>query len=546
VSTPVSATRARDLHVVLAIARADFLERVRRHGFLVTLLFAAWGARGALPPRGAHYSTVSLDGHRALYDSAGTGTIVAVITGLFLSLIGFYLVKNSVERDRHTGVGQILAGTRMGRFTYVAGKVTSDFAVLAAMVVVMTVVAAVMQQVLGEDRRVDLIALVSPFVLITLPTLFVVSAVAVLFEVIPGLRGGLGNVVFFFGWVFGIAAGMPDSVVRLPIGDVTGMAIVMPALEQSCARTFPDYVPGTHTSAGINFGSGAATVTRFAFRGVRWTPGNVARRLAWVGIALVITLTAAARFDRFDAAPSPTRRRRRRGPRADGEEAEGGTTPASEPGAAPAASVTALRPVLRGERLAPLVRAELAVMFQGVNRWWYAAALLLAALVLTLPIAGVRMVVLPVAVLWPLLLWSSIGWRERRHGVDALLSSSPRPVRRQVLATWLAGVALTLAATGAYGLRSALGGDSGALLGWLAGMVFIPSFALASGVWTGSGKLFEVVFLALWYVGPLQRLPALDFLGTSPEARAPHLAFLAVGTALLALAYLGRALRLRR
>ena len=543
-AVPRAATprRAAHLHVLLAIARADFLERVRRYGFLITLAVAAWGAHGALPRRGSGYTTVSLDGHRALYGSAGAATIVALITGLFLTLAGFYLVKNAVERDRHTGVGPILAATRVGRLTYIAGKVLSNAAVLFAMLGVMLVVAGVIQQVLGEDRRLAIAALALPFVLLAAPAMLVVSAVAVLFEVVPRLRGGLGNVVFFFLWVWGLATAVPESVVRLPIGDAVGMTVVMPSLEQACVHAYPDYHPDKGRTAGINFSPRAVTVTPFDYPGVRWTPALLAQRLAWVGIAALLTVLAAALFDRFDTARAAPGRRGRRRARAHATD-----EPAAEP-AAPArtrGSVAALAPTLRSERFAPLLRAELALLLKGQGRWWYAGALALALVCLFVPLAGVRSVALPLAVIWPLLAWSSLGWREQRHGVAALLFSAPRPLRRQLLATWLAGVLLALAASGTYGLRVALAGDPGSLSGWLAGVLFIPSFALASGVWTGSGKLFEVAFLALWYVGPMQRVAALDFLGAVPGARAAHAAFFALALALLALAYAGRARQLR-
>ena len=541
----VSPRRAAHLHVLLAIARADFLERVRRYGFLITLAVAAWGAHGALPPRGAGYTTVSLDGHRALYNSAGAGSIVALITGLFLTLVGFYLVKNAVERDRHTGVGQILAATRMGRLTYLAGKVLSNAAVLFAMLGVMLVVAAVMQQVLGEDRHVDPWALALPFVLLAAPAMLVVSAVAVLFEVVPRLRDGLGNVVFFFLWVGGLATAVPESHVRLPIGDVVGMTIVMPSLEQACARAYPDYYPGKGRTAGINFSPKARANTPFNYPGVRWTPALLAQRLAWVGIAALLTVLAATLFDRFDAARATTGRRTRR--RAHAPAAGEPAAEATE-SAAPArthGSVASLTPAHRSERFAPLLRAELALLLKGQGRWWYAGALALALVCLFVPLAGVRSVALPLTAIWPLLAWSSLGWRETRFGTAALLFSAPRPLRRQLLATWLAGVLLALAASGTYGLRVALAGDLGSLSGWLAGVLFIPSFALASGVWTGSGKLFEVAFLALWYMGPLPHVAALDFLGAVPDAGTAHAAFLALALALLALAYAGRALHLR-
>jgi hypothetical protein len=46
----------------------------------------------------------------------------------------------------------------------------------------------------------------------------------------------------------------------------------------------------------------------------------------------------------------------------------------------------------------------------------------------------------------------------------------------------------------------------------------VPSAALALGTISGSKKLFEVVYLMVWYVGSIDRLPALDLLGTTSEA----------------------------
>jgi hypothetical protein len=534
--------RASHLHVLLAIARADFLERVRRYGFVVTLGVAAWGAHGALPPRGAGYSTVDLGGHRALYDSAGAGSIVALITGVFLTLAGFYLVKNAVERDRTTGVGPILASTRMGRLTYVAGKVLSNAAVLLAMLGVMIVVAGLMQQVLGEDRRLDAVALAAPFLLLAAPALLLVSAVAVLFEVVPGLRGGLGNVVFFFLWIFGLATAVPDAHVGLPFGDALGMGIVMRSLEQECARTFPAFRQGAGSSVGIHVNPGAQPLTTFVYSGVHWTPGMLAQRLAWVGFAVLLTLLAALLFDRFDSAPATRVPRRGRGTRAapDSGRAIAAIAPAGM--SVPAAMLTVAP---RAERLAPMIRAELALIHGGQGRPWYAGLLALVIACLLVPLPGVRAALLPLAAIWPLLLWSSLGWREARYRTEPVLFSAPHPLRRQLLATWLAGVLLALVATGPYGLRMALAGDAPSLFGWCAGVLFIPSFALACGAWTGSGKLFEVAFLALWYVGALQHVPALDFLGGVPGAHAAHVTFFALAPVLLVLAYAGRARRLR-
>lgn len=530
----------------LRLAHGDFLERVRRHGFLVTLGFTAWAAHGALPPLGSSYVTTKIGDGRPLYNSAGVASIVAVFTGVFLSLIGFYLVKNSVERDRSTGVGEVLCATRMSRGTYVLSKVISNAAVLLVIAAVMLVVAVAMQLVLGEDRQLRPAALTGPFLLLTAPTMILVAAVAVLFEMVPILRRGLGNAAYFFLFMGVMSAGVLVESGRLPLADPIGMGIVLPSMEKACAAQDPTYRPGSgNISVGINATPAARHIRPFRWEGVRWTPTDVGLRFVWLVAAGLLTFISALLFDRFRNAGAPAVRR-------SDKKRSGPITAVTLDGAAvvrspaPQVSASNLTVAPRSLQFLPMLRAELKLMTRGQNRWWYGIAVVLVVVTLFVPVAGVRAAMLPFLGIWPILLWSSMGWRECRHGTDAVLFSAPRPLARQLLAAWLAGVAVSALMLAPACARLAISGDPGALLAWAAGTLFIPSFALASGVWTGSGKLFEVVHLMLWYTGPLNHVGFLDFLGVVPGAEGPRAAFLALALALLAIAYLGRSRQVRR
>ncbi|MNI72910.1 hypothetical protein D3C73_1288780 [compost metagenome] len=48
--------------------------------------------------------------------------------------------------------------------------------------------------------------------------------------------------------------------------------------------------------------------------------------------------------------------------------------------------------------------------------------------------------------------------------------------------------------------------------------LFIPTLALTLGIWSGNGRLFQVVFMLMWYMGPLNKMNALDFIGTSKSS----------------------------
>ena len=162
------------VRVIYHLARADFLERVRRYSFLIMLgLVVFLGYQAAI---GNIY--VQVGDYRGEFNSAWVGSMMAIIASFFLGWFGFYLVKGSVARDRETGVGQIMATTPLTRPLYALGKWLSNFAVLTSMVIILALAGIIIQYLTGESTQLDLIALLSPFLFGTLPAMALVAAVA--------------------------------------------------------------------------------------------------------------------------------------------------------------------------------------------------------------------------------------------------------------------------------------------------------------------------------------------------------------------------------
>ena len=157
------------LRTLWHLMRADYLERVRRHGFLITLGVTVWFAYISMPPNHSRYMTLQIAETRGIYNSAWVGCLTALLTTAFLSLAGFYVVKNAVARDRATGVGQILATTPLTKPLYTLGKAASNFAVLATIVGVVAIASIGMQLLRGEDRSMNFLQLALPHLVVTLP-----------------------------------------------------------------------------------------------------------------------------------------------------------------------------------------------------------------------------------------------------------------------------------------------------------------------------------------------------------------------------------------
>jgi hypothetical protein len=164
-------------------------------------------------------------------------------------------------------------------------------------------------------------------------------------------------------------------------------------------------------------------------------------------------------------------------------------------------------------RFGAVLLAELRLLLKGLRWWWYAIALLLVAACVFAPLDAVRQGLFPAALIWPVLLWSNLGCREARHDTRQIVFSTPRPLGRQLLATWLAGFAVAAVMGAGAAVKFLLSADAPGLQSLLAGTLFIPSLALLLGVWTGSNKAFEIIYVLLWYMGPINRFAAVDYTG---------------------------------
>lgn len=518
---------------MLGIARADFLERTRRYSFFLAVLFATF--LGYAAARGKIF--LQFDGYRGVYTSGWVGALVGLVITCFVSLAGFYVVKNSVERDRLTGVGQIVAATPVSKVTYAFGKFLSNVAVLSAMVAVLAAAAVAMQFLVAEDRAMHLWALLSPFLLLALPTMALTAAVALGFEMLPGLRGGFGNVVWFFAWVFALTAPVISKRSWL---DPVGIVTVMNSLGAEAHRYVPDYHGGM--SLSIEVGRQVQVVEAWRWAGISWSAQLVGLRLMWFAVACALVGVAALVFDRFDT----SRVRRFRVMPATGLVRQevalesAGSTQAR-------VHLSSLEGRAHGTAFGRMFLAELRLALFGQRWWWYVVAGAFLIAQLAAPLEASRGPILASSWMWCVLVWSSMGVRETRFTVRQVLFSCANVVPGQVAACFTAGV-LVAAMAGAGALVRLLLAHSGAgLLAWVAGALLLPAAALFLGVLSGTSKPFEALLTVAWYVGPMNHTPVLDFTGSVNGNRTlvDAVVYVVLAAALLAAALAMRARQLR-
>ena len=440
-----------------------------------------------------------------LYDSTYVGAVLGMLSSLFLTLIGFYLVAGSIRRDRQRHILEIVAATPISKSGFVVGKWLAH--TLYLLIVASTgLIAGLILFFRYGHGSLEPGQFLMPWLLTVPGAMAFTAALAVLFDVTPGLRTRFGWVVWFFAWIYlfmfiplQLAGRVGDDSSPRPTNyDPAGMV----AFDEMIERTVGDENV-RDLSMGVMIVD--EPISRVSIGRISFTDAfNSSRLWNFVWIALILALSTF--MFRFTIAPSVKKPKRRR-------------TDALE-------TVTGLLQrhadwIPSGTRQPSWTRAVTAEArliwgSAGIVRWPF---LLAALLTLFLPIDGARGAgAIAILLLGPII--SEVAAREHLAGTTMIVVPSPAVPRSLVLWKFAATVVFTLLTLAPLLFRSfGLGSDHG--IAFLAGTIGTVALATGLGSLTRGGKLFTGLYVVAWYTAT-QREPGLDFTGWFVEAPSPQ------------------------
>lgn len=514
------------------IAKADFLQRIRSYYFLIGLGVCVFIIYSFVPPLDAGYTMVSLGNYRGFYNSAWVGSMVAMCVPFF-ALIGFYVVNNAVKRDIDTGVGQIIATTRITKVQYLTGKLFSNFAVLLLILIVIAAMTVVMFFVRGETNDLELGKLLLPLLILTAPAMFILAALALFFDSLSKISRGFINIAYFFLWIF-----LVSSSLKFPAFDVFGINTGLIDIKNAISATHPDWNGGSRS--GILITDSLATRKVFTWEGMNWTQKIILQRIFWMAAAFGLVLLASLFFNRFDTSETKVRKHR--------------TlwflkkkVILTDDNLLPSQIKYCDLPVAEARfRYISLVKAELRLMFRGKHILWLGLTAGLFVATAFAPLDFSYKVALPLMWFLQILILSKLGSREITHRCNEYIFSAAFPLRRQLPATLSAAAMVMLLLALPVLCRVLLSGNPYGAYAIVVGALFVPSFAMASGILTGGSKLFEVLFTIMVY-GILNGIVFVDFVGAINGSKELGIAnyFLVITLVLVILAFLGRKRQIR-
>ena len=514
--------------IACALLVADLRQRTRSLRFWIVALAIAVSTWWCLPPMAAGYMIVAIgDHHRGFYSSAWIGMVLAMMS-LLWGLVGFYLVRGTVQRDFDTRVWQLLGTSSMRRSAYLLAKWASHVALMGGLLCATLAVGLVVQLVRAEDRHVDLWELVKPSLFIALPTLAFSATLAIWFDVIPPLRRTAGNIAFFFVWLgllttgpAGIqhdraaraaGAGAVATIEQPWASDLPAMRVMQWSIEHQIARDLPEKT----RLEGFCVGCGGTTAPLARFIWTTWEVRATVLwgRMLWLAAAIAGVLLAVPLLDWAAARVAPpTASGNKRAPR----------------------SLRWLRALLRplqGTATGALVAAEVLIVLRMRPLWWWAAWLPLWGVQLFGPRHAVALAMLGG---WTLLLdvFSRTGLRDQEHRTLELVATASGGPRRLLLARAAMGVGLAWCAA-APGLLHESFAHPAVAAAAFAIAASIALWGLAAAVLTRSSRPFELAFIVVAYA-TTQGLPWLDAAARGNGVTLAHLAGIGLATAILAL-----------
>jgi hypothetical protein len=479
------------------IIKADYLQRTRSYVFLITLLVSVYVAYTFVPGYESNYSTVRIGNYIGKNNSAWIGHVTAIMASTFLWIIGFYLVNNGIKRDKETGVGQIIATTSISNFGYLLAKAFSNFCVLITIVFIIILMAFGLYIFRGEGSF-DFIQFLLPYLLATIPSIFLVSVVAIVFEVVFGNRTNIMNVAFFF--LFGVVIAMTNAGSNPSLQYIDPMGIKFLTNQMVEIVNLKDASNTNDISVGYLFSENLKT-NYFNFEGSAWSLLYVFSRFFWIAIGFGLLYFTSKLFHRFDSKTIILSNKK------------ANATLINEIKTEPKQIILSDLPKTKPQfGILPIIKTEFLMLLRKGPKWFWLINIGGMMALFFMPIKEAYQLVLPV--LWFLQInrWADLVTKEKFFGTSNFIYSSFKPLQRLLTSQIIAGFLLAIILASPLIIRQLIEGNLTAVISITIGGLFLISFAVFSVIVSGGKRLFEILFFAITYA-IISGVPFVDYFG---------------------------------
>jgi len=270
-------------HIVGSSLRTSLARYRRSWGLWLLLLVAPVGARFMISNEDGQGVMIAIGGQLPILTSSMLGIWLGIVVSTLLLPIGYVYLRSNSNRRQPWQVEEVTAGSRVA---IMLGRFAADVAVLFAMLAALTAAGWFLGFLLVSGP-LSLWAITFALWLIAGPALMGLAALRILFDAIPWLRRGLGDLVFFVAWMASIIA--PAAVQNQASSLSTNLfdfpGFIRPLVGDQPADGMDIAIGGTELKPG--------RVALDVDRGLA-ANGYVASRAVWALIAVTLAALAGA------------------------------------------------------------------------------------------------------------------------------------------------------------------------------------------------------------------------------------------------------------
>ncbi len=479
----------------LTIIKSDYLQRTRSYAFLITLCASLAISYTFVPEPNAKYSTIRIADHVGYYNSAWFGYVTAIMTSIFLSLIGFYLINSGIKKDIDTRVGQIVAATPISNFKYLFSKVLSNFMLLGTIVAIVFIMSIILFILYNDGFSFELFQFIKPYLLITMPSMFIISVLAVVFEVFFGKYSVIQNIGFFF--LFSVLMVFSPKTEAQHSLDLFGSKIVIEKLEET-VRDITNADQTADLSIGYVVPDDMTATKKFEFNGVEFPPLFILSRFIWILIGTIIIAIVSIFFHRFDRKERISIKRV--------------VAVIDEKRSVKEVLLSSLPKANINYSIFPLLKTEFLMLFRKGNKWLWVMNGIGMVLLVVLPIKISHQMILPIVWFLQVGRLSDVMTKETTHSVHYFAFTAFKPISRLFTSQLVAAVILMLLLASPLVIRLGLVMNFTGVFAVILGGVFIVMCAALFGIVSKGKKLFEVLFFMVTYAN-MNGISFVDYFG---------------------------------
>lgn len=512
---------------IYCIGISDFLDRIRSKSiFIITLLMMYISYLFFPQNNSSFYYTLNYNFkgyfYRGVYNSVWMGWVATIAFISVVTLIGFYFVRNSIKRERELLIGEITASTGTKSWIFIFGKAFGNLLFLLLQMVIVILITIIMQFVRGESYSLDLIKLLTPFLILAIPACFIVAVIAIIFDVIPILRNSFGNVAYFFAWAGICVASFRGG--KSYLADVFGMNTTCKVILEQFKNKFNEFRDIDYFSLGTSeplhnniktFVMNKANIHIDVFIG----------RVFWIIMGISILFLVSIFFRRTFLIRTKV-------------SSKGNNSVEIKQKEGKLKKQVMLSEIFENKTYSnnlSIIQSELKLMFVTCNLWWYVAIILCSIGVLFAKGETLYKILIPIMWILPIFIWSKLGIIQVNFNMEDYLSTYKNYRKSQLINSVIAGIIFTVFINISIIMKFVILNDFMGAMYILMGIFFVNALGMFIGNVSKNCTAFEIFYTILWYVGILNGLTRLDFIGLTKTAISAHIPimFCAAGIVLL-------------